>query len=361
MSFKRAATRFACASVLLVSPWLTGISHSQTLSLQTALQRALAANPRLTAAERDVGIASGQSIQAGALINPELSYEQDNSVGSGRYRGTRSAETTLQISQLFELFGKRDARIAAGRAALDTAAIQRKAVRLEVLSETAIAFLGVLGNQRRIQILDEHITAIDWPSRERRFDVVYHFLSPKLNRRIRVKVEVGENAPVPSIIDIYPGANWFEREAYDLYGVPFTGHPDMRRLLTDYGFEGHPLRKDFPLTGFVEVRYDDEQKRVVYDPVRLAQEFRNFDFLSPWEGPGYLLPGDEKAAQAKAAEAKAAKEAKAAEAKAESVRVSSKDVPRLLGIFAAFAFVFGFPGSFVVWSIYRLARFAITG
>ena len=121
MSFKRAAARFACASVLLVSPWLTGISHAQTLSLQTALQRALAANPRLTAAERDVGIASGQSIQAGALINPELSYEQDNFFGSGRYRGTRSAETTLQISQLFELFGKRDARIAAGRAAVDTA------------------------------------------------------------------------------------------------------------------------------------------------------------------------------------------------------------------------------------------------
>jgi cobalt-zinc-cadmium efflux system outer membrane protein len=172
MLFKRAATRFACASVLLVSPSLTGISHSQTLSLQTALQRALAANPRLTAAERDVGIASGQSIQAGALVNPELSYEQDNSFGSGRYRGTRSAETTLQISQLFELFGKRDARIAAGRAALDTATIQRKAVRLEVLSETAIAFLGVLGNQRRIQILDEYITALDrlTPLLQRRID-----------------------------------------------------------------------------------------------------------------------------------------------------------------------------------------------
>jgi cobalt-zinc-cadmium efflux system outer membrane protein len=172
MLFKRAATRFACASVLLVSPWLTGNSHSQTLSLQTALQRALAANPRLTAAERDVGIASGQSIQAGALINPELSYEQDNSFGSGAYRGARSAETTLQVSQLFELFGKRDARIAAGRAALDTATIQRKAMRLEVLSETAIAFLGVLGNQRRIQILDEHINAIDrlTPLLQRRVD-----------------------------------------------------------------------------------------------------------------------------------------------------------------------------------------------
>ena len=139
------------------------------------------------------------------------------------------------------------------------------------------------------------VTAIDWPGREPRFDVVYHLLSPKHNHRIRVKIAVGENTPVPSIIDVFPGANWFEREAYDLYGVLFTGHPDMRRILTDYGFEGHPLRKDFPLTGFVEVRYDDEEKRVVYEPVRLSQEFRNFDFLSPWEGPDYPLPGDEKA------------------------------------------------------------------
>jgi len=141
------------------------------------------------------------------------------------------------------------------------------------------------------------VTAIDWPGREPRFDVVYHLLSPKHNHRIRVKIAVGENTPVPSIIDVFPGANWFEREAYDLYGVLFTGHPDMRRILTDYGFEGHPLRKDFPLTGFVEVRYDDEEKRVVYEPVRLSQEFRNFDFLSPWEGPDYPLPGDEKAEQ----------------------------------------------------------------
>ena len=139
------------------------------------------------------------------------------------------------------------------------------------------------------------ITAIDWPAREQRFDVVYHLLSPKQNRRIRVKIAVGEETPVPSIIGVFPGADWFERETYDLYGVLFTGHPDMRRLLTDYGFDGHPLRKDFPLTGFVEVRYDDELKRVVYEPVRLNQEFRTFDFLSPWEGPNYVLPGDEKA------------------------------------------------------------------
>ena len=139
------------------------------------------------------------------------------------------------------------------------------------------------------------VTAVDWPGRERRFDVVYHLLSPKHNVRVRVKIETDEATPVASIIEVFPGADWFEREAYDLYGVVFTGHPDMRRLLTDYGFDGHPLRKDFPLTGFVEVRYDDELKRVVYAPVRLAQEFRNFDFLSPWEGTDYVLPGDEKA------------------------------------------------------------------
>jgi NADH-quinone oxidoreductase subunit C len=139
------------------------------------------------------------------------------------------------------------------------------------------------------------ITAVDWPGREQRFDVVYHLLSPRHNVRIRVKVMTDEVTPVASLIDVYHGADWYEREAYDLYGVLFSGHPDLRRILTDYGFEGHPLRKDFPLTGFVEVRWDDEQKRVMYEPVRLAQEFRTFDFLSPWEGTDYVLPGDEKA------------------------------------------------------------------
>jgi NADH-quinone oxidoreductase subunit C len=139
------------------------------------------------------------------------------------------------------------------------------------------------------------VCGADYPSREKRFDVVYHLLSPKQNLRIRVKVATDENTPVPSVTGVYPGADWFEREAYDLYGILFSGHPDLRRLLTDYGFEGHPLRKDFPLTGFVEVRYDDEMKRVVYEPVELKQEFRNFDFLSPWEGTDYVLPGDEKA------------------------------------------------------------------
>ncbi|MDD7908506.1 NADH-quinone oxidoreductase subunit C [Pseudovibrio exalbescens] len=139
------------------------------------------------------------------------------------------------------------------------------------------------------------ICGVDWPAREKRFDVVYHLLSPRQNQRIRVKVAAAEGELVPSATAIYPGADWFEREAYDMYGILFSGHPDLRRLLTDYGFDGHPLRKDFPLTGYVEVRYDDERKRVVYEPVQLNQEFRNFDFLSPWEGTDYVLPGDEKA------------------------------------------------------------------
>ncbi len=140
------------------------------------------------------------------------------------------------------------------------------------------------------------VCGVDYPERDNRFDVVYHLLSPSRNLRLRLKVETDDMTPVPSITPILPGADWFEREAYDLYGILFVGHPDLRRLLTDYGFEGHPLRKDFPLSGYVEVRYDDEQKRVVYEPVRLPQEFRDFDFLSPWEGTDYVLPGDEKAA-----------------------------------------------------------------
>ena len=143
------------------------------------------------------------------------------------------------------------------------------------------------------------ICGVDYPERERRFDVVYHLLSPWQNRRIRVRVKTDEATPVPSAVTVFPAANWFEREAYDLYGILFSGHPDLRRILTDYGFEGHPLRKDFPLTGFVELRYDDELKRVVYEPVKLMQEFRSFDFLSPWEGMDTAIPGDEKAGEAK--------------------------------------------------------------
>ncbi len=141
------------------------------------------------------------------------------------------------------------------------------------------------------------ICGVDWPARPERFDVVYHLLSPRLNQRLRLKLTTDEDTPVPSVIDLFPAANWYEREAYDMYGILFSGHPDLRRLLTDYGFKGHPLRKDFPLTGYVEVRYDDEKKRVVYEPVKLTQEFRSFDFESPWEGTTYVLPGDEKAGQ----------------------------------------------------------------
>ncbi|MFD0917471.1 NADH-quinone oxidoreductase subunit C [Pseudahrensia aquimaris] len=142
------------------------------------------------------------------------------------------------------------------------------------------------------------ICGVDYPERKARFEIVYHLLSPRQNTRVRVKLAVDSQTTVPSCVEIYPGADWFEREAYDMYGVLFTGHPDLRRLLTDYGFEGYPLRKDFPLTGFSEVRYDDEQKRVIYEPVQLRQEFRNFDFLSPWEGTEYVLPGDEKETKA---------------------------------------------------------------
>jgi NADH-quinone oxidoreductase subunit C len=198
------------------------------------------------------------------------------------------------------------------------------AAQLNALSETAKAALGdaVVGGQvaigevtltvkreriadvaktlrddpalRFTQLID--ICGADYPDREERFEVVYHFLSVHHNRRIRVKLSTDGMGPVPSLIGVFPNANWYEREAFDLYGIPFDGHPDLRRLLTDYGFQGHPLRKDFPLTGFVEVRYDEAQKRVVYEPVKLQQEFRNFDFLSPWEGAEYQpLPGDEKA------------------------------------------------------------------
>lgn len=165
-------------------------------------------------------------------------------------------------------------------------------VRTEEIARV-LAFLKQDARCRFVSFID--IAGVDYPAREKRFDVVYHLLSPYGNRRIRVRVRTDEETPVPSVTGVFPGADWFEREAYDLYGILFSGHPDLRRLLTDYGFEGHPLRKDFPLTGFVEVRYDDAVKRVIYEPVDLKQEFRDFDFLSPWEGTDYVLPGDEKA------------------------------------------------------------------
>lgn len=156
-----------------------------------------------------------------------------------------------------------------------------------------LKFLHDDADCRFVSFID--ICGADYPEREKRFDVVYHLLSPYKNLRIRVKVQVDEAGEVPSAVELFPAADWFEREVYDLYGVVFSGHPDLRRILTDYGFSGHPLRKDFPVTGYVEVRYDDEKKRVVYEPVKLVQEMRQFDYLSPWEGAEYILPGDEKA------------------------------------------------------------------
>lgn len=176
--------------------------------------------------------------------------------------------------------------------------IKNDELTLGATSENILALLTFLRDDVQcgfISLID--ICGVDWPQRPDRFDVVYHLLSPTQNLRIRIKVATSEDKPVPSATAVFVGADWFERETWDMYGVLFTGHPDLRRILTDYGFEGHPLRKDFPLTGFVEVRYDDAAKRVVYEPVELKQEFRNFDFLSPWEGTDYVLPGDEKAAK----------------------------------------------------------------
>ena len=159
--------------------------------------------------------------------------------------------------------------------------------------EALVEFLRDDGSCRFNSLVD--ITAVDYPERAARFEVVYHFLSMYTNQRIRVKVAVREDEMVPSIVSLHPSANWFEREVFDMFGIMFSGHPDLRRLLTDYGFRGHPLRKDFPTTGYVEVRYDEAQKRVVYEPVKLVQEYRQFDFMSPWEGAEYILPGDQKA------------------------------------------------------------------
>ncbi len=179
---------------------------------------------------------------------------------------------------------------------LDDAEIAIEELNLTTSPSDIVAVLKFLRDDVQTQFVSfVDISGVDYPEREQRFDVVYHLLSPRQNMRLRVRVRTDADTPIPSVVEIYPGADWFEREAYDLYGILFTGHPDLRRLLTDYGFEGHPLRKDFPLTGFTEVRYDDAQKRVVYEPVELRQEFRNFDFLSPWEGTDYVLPGDEKA------------------------------------------------------------------
>ncbi|WP_333817153.1 NADH-quinone oxidoreductase subunit C [Tabrizicola sp.] len=159
--------------------------------------------------------------------------------------------------------------------------------------EALVEFLRDDASCRFSTLVD--ITAVDHPERAQRFDVVYHFLSMYRNQRIRVKVAVREEEMVPSLVVLHPSANWFEREVFDMFGILFSGHPDLRRILTDYGFRGYPLRKDFPTTGYTEVRYDEALKRVVYEPVRLVQEYRQFDFMSPWEGADYILPGDQKA------------------------------------------------------------------
>jgi NADH-quinone oxidoreductase subunit C len=176
-------------------------------------------------------------------------------------------------------------------------AVVRGELTIDVNAADIVAVMAHLNTAGDFKILVD-LCGNDWPQRAKRFDVVYHLLSLTKNSRVRVKAQVGEGESIASIIGVYPAAGWFERECFDMYGVPFTDHPDMRRILTDYGFSGYPLRKDFPLTGFVELRYDDELKRVVYQPVQLVQEFRDFDFMSPWEGAPHILPGDEKAAMA---------------------------------------------------------------
>jgi NADH-quinone oxidoreductase subunit C len=187
-------------------------------------------------------------------------------------------------------------------AKLGAAVLQSRLVRDEltivVASSEIVAVLTTLreDSQCLFEILID-ICGVDYPERAKRFEVVYHLLSPRINQRLRVKCETDEDTPVPSVVGVFAAANWYEREAYDMFGILFSGHPDLRRILTDYGFQGHPLRKDFPLTGYVEVRYDDDAKRVVYEPVKLTQEFRSFDFESPWEGADYPLPGDEKASK----------------------------------------------------------------
>ncbi|QQS14904.1 MAG: NADH-quinone oxidoreductase subunit C [Rhodospirillales bacterium] len=183
--------------------------------------------------------------------------------------------------------------------AVTGAAVRLGELTLETTPERLLDLLGFLKKDDRCRFAQlVTICGADYPARPRRFEVVYHLLSLRLNQRVRVKLATDEDTPVPSAAPVYESAPWFERETWDMYGVWFSDHPDLRRILTDYGFEGHPLRKDFPLTGYVEVRYDDEQKRVVYEPVKLTQEFRRFDFLSPWEGATPVLPGDEKATKA---------------------------------------------------------------
>lgn len=202
-------------------------------------------------------------------------------------------EQKLALSDLADYI---DGRLGAEKLACE---IRNGEINLTVESDKISATLKFLRDDANClfkTLVD--VCGVDYPERENRFDIVYNLLSYKHNQRVRVKVQADEDTQVPSVAEIFPTAGWFEREVWDLYGVFFSDHPDLRRILTDYGFDGHPLRKDFPLTGYVEVRYDDEQQRVVYEPVKLTQSFRTFDFMSPWEGMTRQLPGDEKAEEA---------------------------------------------------------------
>ncbi|MBB4199158.1 NADH-quinone oxidoreductase subunit C [Rhodoblastus sphagnicola] len=210
---------------------------------------------------------------------------------------TDATQAVDQAAGPAEIFGRLQAlseKIQTGLgAAVVSATIAYDELNVTFDSSKWIESLTYLRDNGFVSFID--LTAVDWPAREQRFDVVVHLLDPAANLRIRVRTAANDTTPLPSAVNVWPAANWFEREAYDMYGVLFSGHPDLRRMLTDYGFDGHPLRKDFPQTGYVEVRYDDARKRVVYDPVKLSQEFRSFDFQSPWEAAKYELPGDEKA------------------------------------------------------------------
>jgi NADH-quinone oxidoreductase subunit C len=209
----------------------------------------------------------------------------------GEGRAGRMNEMRESLAELAaHVAQRRPAAVAAHTVAQDELTLQVPLAHLVGLVE----FLKSDPTCRFSTLVD--ITAVDHPARAARFDLVYHFLSMYQNQRIRLRVAVDEADMVPSIVAVHPSANWFEREVFDMFGILFSGHPDLRRILTDYGFRGHPLRKDFPTTGYTEVRYDEARKRVVYEPVKLVQEYRQFDFMSPWEGAHYILPGDEKKA-----------------------------------------------------------------
>ncbi|QIE54235.1 NADH-quinone oxidoreductase subunit C [Pikeienuella piscinae] len=196
------------------------------------------------------------------------------------------SEALVELSELIE---------AAKGDLVSSSAIENDELTLETTPGAIVELLKYLKSNGACQFTTlVDLSGVDYPGREKRFDIVYHLLSMRQNQRIRIRLAVGETEFVPSCVEIYPSADWYEREVFDMYGVMFSGHPDLRRILTDYGFRGHPLRKDFPTTGYVEVRYDEEQKRVVYEPVSLVQDYRLFDFMSPWEGAEYILPGDEK-------------------------------------------------------------------